>query len=122
MFRAEPRRDTEYKTTLDYLARRLRERYPAERVLTLFGTGGGTGDSPGMDEADRENVKAAFNDPASSVRILVATDAASEGLNLHRTARHLLHYDCPMNRLIASVSEQATPSRIRRTTFGAPSA
>ena len=50
-----------------------------------------------MDEADRENVKTAFNDPASSVRILVATDAASEGLNLHRTARYLLHYDCPWN-------------------------
>ena len=88
---------TEYKTTLDYLARRLRERYPSDRVLTLFGTGSGTGDSPGMDEADRENVKTAFNDPASSVRILVATDAASEGLNLHRTARYLLHYDCPWN-------------------------
>ena len=29
---------TEYKTTLDYLTRRLRERYSAERVLTLFGT------------------------------------------------------------------------------------
>ena len=27
---------TEYKTTLDYLARRLRERYPPKRVLTLF--------------------------------------------------------------------------------------
>ena len=66
-------------------------------MLTLFGSGGGTGDSPGMDEADRENVKTAFNDPASSVRILVATDAASEGLNLHRTARYLLHYDCPWN-------------------------
>ena len=26
---------TEYKTTLDYLARRLRELYPADRVLTL---------------------------------------------------------------------------------------
>ena len=84
---------TEYKTTLDYLARRLRERYPAERVLTLFGAGG----SEGMNEAERENVKAAFNDPASPVRILVATDAASEGLNLHRTARYLLHYDCPWN-------------------------
>ena len=84
---------TEYKTTLDYLARRLRERYPADRVLTLFGTGG----PEGMDEAGRENVKAAFNDPDSPVRILVATDAASEGLNLHRTARYLLHYDCPWN-------------------------
>ena len=84
---------TEYKTTLDYLARRLRERYPAERVLTLFG-GGGPG---GMDQADREHVKAAFNDPFAAVRVLVATDAASEGLNLHRTARYLLHYDCPWN-------------------------
>ena len=84
---------TEYKTTLDYLARRLRERYAGERILTLFGAGG----SGGMDETGRENVKAAFNDPASPVRILVATDAASEGLNLHRTARCLLHYDCPWN-------------------------
>ena len=84
---------TEYKTTLDCLVRRLRERYSADRVLTLFGTGG----PEGMDEAGRENVKAAFNDPASPVRVLVATDAASEGLNLHRTARYLLHYDCPWN-------------------------
>ena len=84
---------TEYKTTLDYLARRLRERYAADRVLTLFGTGG----PEGMDETGRENVKAAFNDPASPVRVLVATDAASEGLNLHRTARYLLHFDCPWN-------------------------
>ena len=84
---------TEYKTTLDYLARRLRQRYPAERVLTLFGSGG----PEGMNELDRENIKAAFNSPASPVRIMVATDAASEGLNLHRTARYLLHYDCPWN-------------------------
>ena len=84
---------TEYKTTLDYLTRRLRERYPSDRVLTLFGAGA----PDGMSEADRETVKAAFNDPASRVRVLVATDAASEGLNLHRTARALLHYDLPWN-------------------------
>ena len=60
-----------------------------------------------MDEADRENVKAAFNDPASPVRILVATDAASEGLNLHRTARYLLHYDCPLEPLAAWSSATA---------------
>ena len=84
---------TEYKTTLDYLARRLRERFPPERILTLFGAGG----ADGLDQRDRENVKAEFNDPDSAVRMLVATDAASEGLNLHRTARYLLHYDCPWN-------------------------
>ena len=84
---------TEYKTTLDYLARRLRERYRSDRILTLFGGSG----SEGMDQNDREYVKDAFNDPCSTVRVLVATDAASEGLNLHCTARYLLHFDCPWN-------------------------
>ena len=50
-----------------------------------------------MGTTERDSVKAAFNDPDADVRILVATDAASEGLNLHRTARYLLHYDCPWN-------------------------
>ena len=84
---------TEYKTTLDYLAARLRTRYREDRVLTLFGVGG----PGGMGATERDGVKAAFNDPDAEVRILVATDAASEGLNLHRTARYLLHYDCPWN-------------------------
>ncbi len=79
---------TEYKTTLDYLVRRLGERYAPERILTLYG---------GMDEIDRDLVKQAFNNPSHGVRILVATDAASEGLNLQRTARYLLHFDCPWN-------------------------
>ena len=84
---------TEYKTTLDYLATRLRLEYAEDRVLTLFGVGGPSG----MGITERDSVKAAFNDPDAKVRILVATDAASEGLNLHRTARYLLHYDCPWN-------------------------
>jgi len=81
---------TEYKTTLEYLLRRLRKLYPNEpgRFLALFG---------GMDDSNREQIKEQFNDPLSEVRILVATDAASEGLNLQETARYLLHYDCPWN-------------------------
>ena len=79
---------TEYKTTLDYLVRRLRERYEPDRILTLFG---------GMDEIERDLVKQAFNDPSHSVRLLLATDAAAEGLNLQQTARYLLHFDCPWN-------------------------
>jgi hypothetical protein len=84
---------TEYKTTLDYLVRRLRDRFEPERFLTLFGSGG----ADGMDQHDRDRVKAAFNDPAHAVRVLVATDAAAEGLNLQTTARYLLHFDCPWN-------------------------
>jgi superfamily II DNA or RNA helicase len=79
---------TEYKTTLDYLVRRLTAKFGAERILTLFG---------GMDDVERSDVKGWFNNPAHPVRVLVATDAAAEGLNLQRTARYLLHFDCPWN-------------------------
>ncbi len=79
---------TEYKTTLDYLVRRLTAKFGGERVLTLFG---------GMDDVERSEVKSCFNNPAHAVRVLVATDAAAEGLNLQRTARYLLHFDCPWN-------------------------
>lgn len=80
---------TEYKTTLDYLHRiLLREFGDQSRLVTLYG---------GMESADREAVKAAFNDPRSPVRILLATDAASEGLNLQETARYVLHFDVPWN-------------------------
>lgn len=84
---------TEYKTTLDYLVRRLHAKYGEERILTLFGSGG----TDGMDQDDRDRVKNAFNDPTHTVRVLLATDAAAEGLNLQSTARYLLHFDCPWN-------------------------
>ena len=81
---------TEYKTTLDYLVHRLTAEYDADdgAIITLFG---------GMDERQRDALKAAFNEPAAPARILIATDAASEGLNLQQTARLLLHYEIPWN-------------------------
>ena len=79
---------TEYQTTLDYVVRRLTATFGDDRVLTLFG---------GMDDVSRGDVKEWFNNPAHPVRVLVATDAAAEGLNLQRTARYLLHFDCPWN-------------------------
>ncbi len=81
---------TEYKTTLDSLRHRLVARYPEPGALrVLFGTG--------MGAAERDDIKGAFNDPADAVRVLLATDAASEGLNLQETARFVLHYDVPWN-------------------------
>jgi hypothetical protein len=85
---------TEYKTTLDYLKRRLRAKYKDDRsaIRVLYGS---------MDNSDGEGtfdvIKNDFNDPRSPVRILIATDAASEGLNLQQTARFMLHYDVPWN-------------------------
>lgn len=80
---------TEYKTTLDYLVKRLSHEFPQSAAIEqLYG---------GMSDHERERIKAAFNNSDSPVRILVATDAASEGLNLQETARYLLHFDVPWN-------------------------
>ncbi len=82
---------TEYKTTLDYLARRLAHDYRNKgegAVRVLYG---------GMRDEERQQIKEAFNDPSDPIRILVATDAASEGLNLQATCRYLLHWDIPWN-------------------------
>lgn len=81
---------TEYKTTLDYLERRLQQQFPEDPspIKVLYG---------GLADAEREEIKQAFNDFDDPVRILVATDAASEGLNLQETAHLVLHYDIPWN-------------------------
>jgi hypothetical protein len=52
-----------------------------------------------MASEDRERVKAAFQArPAESqVRILLATDAASEGIDLQNHCHRLLHYEIPWN-------------------------
>ena len=81
---------TEYKTTLDYLVQRLEREFGSDigAIVQLYG---------GMNDEERERIKLSFNDPASPVQILVATDAASEGLNLQTTARLLLHFEIPWN-------------------------
>jgi ERCC4-related helicase len=48
---------------------------------------------------DREQIKLAFNElpNRAPVRILIATDAAREGLNLQAHCRDLFHFDLPWN-------------------------
>ena len=84
---------TEFRDTLVYLRRLLAERGWSDRVLELFG---------GMPTSKRETVKSAFNAPPTDdgpagVRILLATDAAAEGLNLQRHCSLLVHHDIPWN-------------------------
>jgi superfamily II DNA or RNA helicase len=83
---------TEYRATQSWLHERLAMEGLAgnDRLLTLYG---------GLDDKTRETVKAAFQaDPAASpVRILLATDAASEGIDLQRHCSRLVHYEIPWN-------------------------
>jgi superfamily II DNA or RNA helicase len=83
---------TEYRDTQKWLFDALVSRGMAigERVMLLYG---------GMETEERERVKAAFQaDPAiSPVCILLATDAASEGIDLQNHCSRLIHYEIPWN-------------------------
>ena len=88
---------TEYRATQNWLYGLLTREGFAEkgpdgekRLLMLYG---------GMQTQDREAIKAAFQaEPAeASVRILLATDAASEGIDLQNHCSRLIHYEIPWN-------------------------
>ena len=53
----------------------------------------------GQDDEERAEIKAAFqaNPAESPVRILLATDSASEGINLQNHCHRLVHYEIPWN-------------------------
>ena len=40
-------------------------------------------------------MKGEFEDPTAAVRLLLATDAASEGINMQECCRWVIHYDIP---------------------------
>ena len=83
---------TEYRATQNWLKTVLATEgfTGGDRLLTMYG---------GMDPHDREAVKAAFQTAPdiSPVRILLATDAASEGLDLQNHCSRLIHYEIPWN-------------------------
>lgn len=86
---------TEYDDTKRYLANRLEAAlagsHRATERINIF-----HGPTP---PAKREEIKHAFNAPPSKhpVRILIATDAAREGLNLQAHCNNLFHFDVPWN-------------------------
>jgi len=82
---------TEYQDTLHFLERLLLERkVPAERIELIYG---------GMDDEERERIIAEFQyDPSiKPVRILLATDAASEGIDLQNFCRRMVHVEIPFS-------------------------
>jgi SNF2 family DNA or RNA helicase len=83
---------TEYRTTLNWLQHILAiEGFTEEgRLMTLYG---------GMESDKREAIKAAFQTAPdkSAVRILLATDAASEGIDLQNHCHQIIHMEIPWN-------------------------
>ncbi|MGA7872766.1 MAG: helicase-related protein, partial [Candidatus Binatus sp.] len=86
---------TEYEDTRRYIVAMLRAavsetQNAEERVKVFSGT---------TAARDREAIKLAFNSSPSEnpLRILVATDAAREGINLQAHWSNLFHFDLPWN-------------------------
>jgi SNF2 family DNA or RNA helicase len=88
---------SEYRDTQKWLYELLAREGLAElgpdgqlRVQMLYG---------GMSTDDRERIKAAFQAHPSDapVRVLLATDAASEGIDLQNYCSRLIHYEIPWN-------------------------
>jgi hypothetical protein len=80
---------TEHRDTLDYLSRRLGGLGFAGSIAQIHG---------GMDFRERERQVAFFRKPANEggANILIATDAAGEGINLQFCWR-MVNYDVPWN-------------------------
>ena len=86
---------TEYRATLNYLDEMLaapRSDWPPTtgRVEVFHGS---------LDAEERERIIREFNyNPRKTkVRVLLATDAASEGIDLHRACHRLVHMEVPFN-------------------------
>jgi hypothetical protein len=86
---------TEYGDTKRYLRNLLNAAVDGtdqgeDRIMEFHG---------GMSDEQREEVQRAFNSPPDDhpVRILIATDAAREGVNLQGHCADLFHFDVPWN-------------------------
>ncbi|WP_232064706.1 DISARM system SNF2-like helicase DrmD [Mycobacterium cookii] len=82
---------TEYVDTLEWIHEILRQRgYESDRVAVIDGS---------TDSDEREVIRARFNtDPSrEKLRVLLATDAAGEGIDLQDYCYRLVNYDIPFN-------------------------
>lgn len=84
---------TERIETMKYLACHLREdlKLSANAIQEISGS---------MSDAEQQKIVEDFGRTESSVRILVASDVASEGLNLHYLSHRLIHFDIPWSLMV----------------------
>jgi hypothetical protein len=86
---------TQYADTMNYLKEYLAEQLPGVPIACYSGSGGQWRDNAGFwTPCSKEQIKLAFK--ARSVKLLVCTDAAGEGLNF-QFCGCLANYDLPWN-------------------------
>ena len=84
---------TERIETMKYLAQHLREDLgmSEDAVQEISG---------GMSDEQQQKIVEDFGRTESPIRILVASDVASEGLNLHYLSHRLIHFDIPWSLMV----------------------
>ncbi len=84
---------TERIETMKYLADHLRQdlEMPGYAIQEISG---------GMSDGEQQKIVEDFGRTESPIRILVASDVASEGLNLHYLSHRLIHFDIPWSLMV----------------------
>lgn len=84
---------TERIETMRFLAAQLRKdlRLSDAAVPEMYG---------GMSDAEQQQIVEDFGREDSPIRILVASDVASEGINLHYLCHRLIHFDIPWSLMV----------------------
>lgn len=84
---------TERIETMNYLAEHLRTNLGLKSSAIQEISGG-------MSDAEQQHIVEDFGRTESPIRILVASDVASEGLNLHYLSHRLIHFDIPWSLMV----------------------
>ncbi len=54
----------------------------------------------GMSDGDQQKIVENFGKEGEPIRLLIASDVASEGINLHYLSHHLIHFDIPWSLMV----------------------
>ena len=84
---------TERIETMKYLAENLRHDLGLKENAVQEISGG-------MSDAEQQSIVENFGRTESPIRVLVASDVASEGLNLHYLSHRLIHFDIPWSLMV----------------------
>jgi superfamily II DNA or RNA helicase len=84
---------TERIETMRFLAAQLRQDLGIKdtAIQEIYG---------GMSDTEQQKIVENFGREESPIRVLVASDVASEGINLHRLSHRLIHFDIPWSLMV----------------------
>ena len=84
---------TERIKTMELLGERLQKdlKLKKDQVMTLHG---------GMPDTEQQHVVEEFGKDEAKVRLLIASDVASEGINLHYLCSKMIHFDIPWSLMV----------------------